>query len=252
MDAGLSSDQRQAVRTEIFTNPVTQISSYDTLPLILTGAYGSDNRPGVKDNPGSTAVEAIEDVLKIRLKPDEDVYTSRRYCLKGDHLNRSDVELVATELLANDIIQQVRVYSKDDWDSDIGIGFIIPKVKLDHTPTVSYIPMSSDAALSKVSEERNLALNENDVPVIRSYFNNPDVQSQRKQVGLSEPTDVELEYISQARSDHCNHNTFRGVFTYTDFETGKTETIESCLKLILKRPLCYLRKKKTGSYRYYG
>lgn len=244
MDAGLSSDQLQAVRTEIFTNPVTQISSYDPLPLDFDWCIWVGYRPGVKDNPGSTAVEAIEDVLKIRLKPDEDVFTSRRYCLKCDHLNRSDVELVATELLANDIIQQARVYSKDDWDPQTGIGFIIPKVKLDHTPTVSYIPMDSDAVLSKVSDERNLALNENDVPVIRSYFNNPDVQSQREQVGLSEPTDVELEYISQARSDHCNHNTFRGVFTYTDFETGKTEIIESLFKTYIEAPTLLLKEKK--------
>jgi phosphoribosylformylglycinamidine synthase II len=244
MDADLSAGQLQTVQTEIFTNPVTQESSYDPLILDFDWCIWVGYRPGVKDNPGSTAVEAIEDVLNISLKQDEDVYTSRRYCLTGGHLNRSDVEQVAGELLSNDIIQQVQVFSKDDWDSKHGVGLIIPKVKLDHTPTVSSVPMDSDAALMRVSDERNLALNENDVPVIRSYFNNPDVQSQRKRVGLSEPTDVELEYISQARSDHCNHNTFRGVFTYTDFETGKTETVESLFKTYIEAPTLLLKEKK--------
>jgi len=244
MDADLSAEQLQTVRTEIFTNPVTHDSSYDPLPIDFDWCIWVGYRPGVKDNPGSTAVEAIEDVLKIRLGQDEDVYTSRRFCLKGGHLNRSDVELVASELLSNDIIQQVHVFSKNEWDPQVGVGLIIPKVKLDHIPTVSAIPMDSDAALSQVSDERNLALNENDVPVIRSYFNNPEVQAQRKHVGLSEPTDIELEYISQARSDHCNHNTFRGVFTYTDFETGNTETTKSLFKTYIESPTLLLKEKK--------
>ncbi len=244
MDVDLSADQLQTVRTEIFTNPVTQISSYDPLSLAFDWCIWVGYRPGVKDNPGSTAVEAIEDVLNIRLAPGEDVYTSRRFCLSGDHLNRSDAEMVADELLSNDIIQQVRVFAKEEWDQNVGIGYIIPKVKLDHTPTVSTIPMDSDAALMQVSDERNLALNENDVPVIRSYFNNPEVRSQRKHIGLTQPTDVELEYISQARSDHCNHNTFRGVFTYTDFETGKTETVDNLFKTYIEAPTLFLKEKK--------
>ncbi|MCK5784373.1 MAG: phosphoribosylformylglycinamidine synthase, partial [Desulfobacterales bacterium] len=243
MDVDLSADQLQTVRTEIFTNPVTQISAYDPLPQDFDWCVWVGYRPGVKDNPGSTAVEAIEDVLNIRLALGEDVYTSRRFCLKGD-LTRLDVELVAGELLANDIIQQVRVFSQAEWQPAVGIGSIIPKVKLDHTPTVASIPMDSDAALMQVSDERSLALNENDVPVIRSYFRNPEVQAQRGQVGLSEPTDVELEYISQARSDHCNHNTFRGVFTYTDVETGKTETVDNLFKSYIEAPTLLLKEKK--------
>jgi phosphoribosylformylglycinamidine synthase len=244
MDVDLSPGQLQTVRTEIFTNPVTQISSYDPLAQDFDWCIWVGYRPGVKDNPGSTAVEAIEDVLNIRLASGEDVYTSRRFCLKGRHLIRSDVELVAGELLANDIIQQVRVFSKQEWHPEVGIGCMIPKVKLDHTPILSTITMDSDAALMKVSDERSLALNKNDVPVIRSYFNNPEVQTQRKQIGLTEPTDVELEYISQARSDHCNHNTFRGVFTYTDFETGKTEIVDNLFKSYIEAPTLLLKEKK--------
>ncbi|MEZ4603297.1 MAG: hypothetical protein R2861_07795 [Desulfobacterales bacterium] len=244
MDAALSREQLETVRTEIFTNPVIQESSYDPLPLAFDWCIWVGYRPGVKDNPGSTAVEAMEDVLKIRLAPAEDVYTSRRYCLTGSHLTRAEMDLVARELLSNDIIQQVRVFSKDEWDPQTGIGLIIPKVTLDHTPTVATVPMDSDAALLAVSDERNLALNPNDVPVIRSYFSKTTVQTARKQVGLSDPTDVELEYISQARSDHCNHNTFRGVFRYTDGETGCTDTIKSLFKTYIEAPTLTLKDRK--------
>ncbi|RJP87663.1 MAG: phosphoribosylformylglycinamidine synthase [Desulfobacteraceae bacterium] len=244
IDADLSPGQLKTIQAEIFTNPVTQTSSYEPLPLDFDWCIWVGYRPGVKDNPGSTAAEAIEDVLSRKFAPGEAVYTSRRYCLNGPHLTRLQVDLIAGELLANDIIQQVMVFGRDQWDSRQGIGYIIPRVRLDHTPTVSTIPMDSDAALQKVSNERNLALNPNDVPVIRSYFQNPEVQAQRKRVGLSEPTDVELEYISQARSDHCSHNTFQGVFTYMDAATGETEIIHSLFKTCIQAPTLALADKK--------
>ncbi|MDA8404460.1 MAG: AIR synthase related protein, partial [Desulfobacteraceae bacterium] len=244
IDADLSPGQLRTIQSEIFTSPVTQISSYAPLIVDFDWCIWVGYRPGVKDNPGSTAVEAIEDVLNRRFAPFEAVYTSRRYCLKGPHLARPQVELIAGELLANDIIQQVRVFHRDQWNAESGIGYMIPKVRLDHSPTVSIIPMDSDETLRRVSDERNLALNPNDVPVIRSYFQRPDVQARREQVGLLAPTDVELEYISQARSDHCSHNTFQGVFNYSDAETGETRTIRSLFKTCIQSPTLALAAKK--------
>ncbi|UCG81226.1 MAG: phosphoribosylformylglycinamidine synthase, partial [Desulfobacterales bacterium] len=209
-DCDLTIDQLEAIRTEIFTNPVTQISSYRPLAIDFDWVLWVGYRPGVRDNPGSTAEEAVQDLLGIRLKPGEAIYTSKRYCLKGGNLSFHDADRIARELLANDIIQEWRVFSKDDWNSETGVGIIIPKVRLDHKPTVTVIPIDSDETLMRLSKERGLALNPNDVPTIRDYFLRDDVLEQRRAVGLSDPTDVELEYISQARSDHCNHNTFKG------------------------------------------
>ena len=78
------------------------------------------------------------------------------------------------------------------------------------------VSIESDKSLAKISDIRNLALNPRDIPVIREYFLDSKVMESRKEVGLFEPTDLELEYISQARSDHCNHNTFQGIFRYKD------------------------------------
>ncbi|MDZ7830214.1 MAG: AIR synthase-related protein [Desulfobacterales bacterium] len=244
IDAELSPEQLEIIRTEIFTNPVIQTSSYDPLPVGFDWCVWVGFRPGVRDNPASTAVEAIQDVLEMQFPEGADVYTSRRYCLIGEGLTRSDAELIARELLSNDIIQQTRVFSKSEWDPETGIGLIIPKVYLDHTPTVTTIPIDSDETLKRISDERNLALNPNDIPVIRSYFTEPAVQADRKQMGLSDPTDVELEYISQARSDHCNHNTFQGLFRYTDLDTGKTEVLDDLFKTFIKKPTLELADKK--------
>ena len=246
IDIDLSWNQLEAVRTEIFTNPVTQISSYGPLAIDFDSVLWVGYRPGVRDNPGSTAEEAVEDLFRIRLKPHEAIYTSKRYCVKGSNLTFEDADRIARELLANDIIQQWKVFSKEDWAPDIGVGIIIPKVRLDHKPTVTEIPIDSEETLMRVSKERGLALNPNDIPTIRAYFLREDVLAQRRTLGLSAPTDVELEYISQARSDHCNHNTFKGLFHYRDLATGKTEVVDNLFATCIEAPTLAIQKQKPG------
>jgi phosphoribosylformylglycinamidine synthase II len=243
-DVDLSPDQLELVRTEIFTNPVTQVSSYHPLAIDFDWVLWVGYRPGVRDNPGSTAAEAVEDLLRIRLKSHEAIYTSKRYCLKGGDLSLEQADRIARELLANDIIQQWRVFSREDWDPGAGIGIMIPKVELDHKPTVTVISVESDEALMELSKERSLALNPNDIPTIRSYFLREDVLKQRQAVGLSAPTDVELEYISQARSDHCNHNTFKGLFRYRDLATGESERLDNLFATCIEAPTLALKKEK--------
>ncbi len=244
IDVDFSADQLEVIRTEIFTNPVTQISSYKPLAVDFDSVLWVGYRPGVRDNPGSTAAEAVEDLLHIRLKPHEAIYTSKRYCLKGGNLSFDDADRIARELLANDIIQEYKVFSKKDWDPETGIGIIIPKVRLDHKPTVTVIPIHSDEALMRVSKERGLALNPNDVSTIRAYFLRDNVLAERRAFGLSVPTDVELEYISQARSDHCNHNTFKGLFHYRDLAAGKSEVVDNLFATCIEAPTLAIQKQK--------
>jgi len=244
IDAELSDAQLQAVQTEIFTNPVSQVSSFAPLDIEFDWIIWVGFRPGVRDNPGSTAVEAIEDLLNVKFTAAQAVYTSKRYCLKGPNLDAAAMDRVAGGLLANNIIQQWRIYSAEQWNPVEGIGYILPKVVLDHVPTVTTIPVDSDSALKKISDQRGLALNPNDIPAIRRYFQNETVRRQRAEVGLQDPTDVELEYISQARSDHCNHNTFRGLYRYLDSSSGETETIDNLFKTCIEAPTLALKAKK--------
>ena len=104
--------------------------------------------------------------------------------------------------------------------------------------------MDSDRCLEKISDERNLALNPKDIPTIRAYFLDDNTRKERAKVGLGDPTDVELEYISQARSDHCNHNTFRGLFCYLDRSTGDTEVVDNLFKTCIEAPTLALKAKK--------
>jgi len=243
-DQDFTDIQLKQLQTEIFTNPVTQISDTKPLNIPFDWCIWIGFRPGVRDNPGSTAVEAIQDLLDINFDKGASVYTSKRYCLCGKNVTKQQVEILAKELLANDIIQQWRIYSKNEWDPSTGIGTIIPRVELKHTPTVTELAIESNEMLKSLSQKRNLALQDSDIPVIRQYFLRPDVQQERKEVQLSDPTDIELEYISQARSDHCNHNTFQGSFNYTDLDTRENKTLDNLFKLFIEAPTLEIKKKK--------
>ncbi|GKT09592.1 AIR synthase-related protein [Desulforhabdus sp. TSK] len=244
LDTDLTQAELEAVRREIFTNPVTQVSSFQPMGRDFSWAIWVGFRPGVRDTAGSVAIEAIADYLGRPPGAHEAAYTSKIYLFSGAELEQGQVEILARELLANDIIQQWRIYSRSQWDETQGIGLIVPKVRLAHTPAVAEIPIPSDEALMALSQERNLALNPQDVPVIRSYFGRPEVLDARRSAGLSAPTDVELEAISQARSDHCNHNTFRGKFHYRDLATGEETIVDNLFKTCIEAPTLTIQKQK--------
>ncbi|WP_455392043.1 phosphoribosylformylglycinamidine synthase subunit PurS, partial [[Eubacterium] cellulosolvens] len=237
-------EQLEELRNKIFTNPVTHKSSYTPLKFDFDWAIWIGYRPGVRDVQGSTAKEAIEDLFKIKFKPGEAIYTSKIYYIQAEDFTPDKADTIAKELLANDIVQQWKIFNAADWDPENGIGYIIPKVILEHEPTVTKIPIGSDEELKRISDERNLALNPNDIPPIREYFLRPDVLEERKQVGLMEPTDVELEYLAQARSDHCNHNTFKGLFRYRDISTGETKIVDNLFKTCIEGPTTEHQAKK--------
>lgn len=244
IESDLGQEELKTIKDEIFTNPVTQVSSLEPLDIDFDWCIWIGYRPGVKDNPGATAMEAIKDHLGKTFGSDEGIYTSKRYCLKGDMLGREDVEKLASELLSNSIIQQYQIFSIEKWDKNVGADVKPAKVVLDHTPCFEVVSIDSDEQLSKISDERNLALNPRDIPVIREYFLDKTVLESRKTAGLSKPTDLELEYISQARSDHCNHNTFQGTFRYKDPSTNEDVIEKNLFKTYIQEPTLKLKEKK--------
>jgi len=243
IDAELNHDQLETIRQDIFTNPVTEESSFSPIAKGFDWLIWVGLRPGVRDTAGSTAIEAIEDLLHIKFHGDEAVYTSRLYEIRGI-LTEEQIRILASDILSNDIIQQYRLFPLEKWDPDKGIGLVIPKVILDHVPQVRTIAIGSDEELKNISIERNLALQDSDIPSIREYYLRKDVLNERKKHGLELPTDVELEYIAQSRSDHCNHNTFRGLFRYHDLSTGQKEIVNNLFKTCIEAPTLNIKDKK--------
>ncbi|HJX35056.1 MAG TPA: phosphoribosylformylglycinamidine synthase subunit PurS [Desulfatiglandales bacterium] len=243
IDADLDDNQLEMIRREIFTNPVTEESSFSPIAKGFDWLIWIGFRPGVRDTAGSTAIEAIEDLLDMTFKSHESVYTSKLYEIRG-RLSQEQAAKIAKEMLANDIIQQYRLYSKEGWNPVKGIGHTVPKVILDHVPHVSTIAIGSDEELKRISNERNLALQDSDIPTVRKYFLRRDILKRRKQHGLDLPTDVELEYISQARSDHCNHNSFKGLYRYHDLHSGYKEVVDNLFKTCIEAPTLAVKEKK--------
>ncbi|MBI4796951.1 MAG: phosphoribosylformylglycinamidine synthase [Deltaproteobacteria bacterium] len=236
LDLDLSETEASEIRTEVFTHPVTQISSFRPLARDFDGAIWVGYRPGVRDSEGATALEAIAAYLGRPLPPEAAVYTSRLFLFSGRRLTPKKLTRVARELLANDLIQEFRVYSADQWNPGEGVGLILPRVELAHLPAVSVFELDSLETLRELSRQRHLALREADLPIIRDYFSRPEVLARRAAAGLGPPTDMELEYLAQARSDHCNHNTFRGRFDYLDLATGERQVLDNPFKTCIEAP----------------
>jgi phosphoribosylformylglycinamidine synthase subunit PurSL len=244
LDVDLPVESLEAIRTEIFTHPTTQESSFQTLARDFDWLLWVGFKPGVRDTAGAVALEAMEAYLGRPLPAGAAVFTSKLYLLSGEALTESHAAQLGRELLANDMIQEFRVFSRQDWDPEEGIGIILPRVTLAHTPTVATFAITSPQDLKELSRARHLALRDADLPVILDYFQRPEVQARRKKVGLDAPTDVELEYLAQARSDHCNHNTFRGRFHYRDAVTGESFVLDNPFKVCISGPTKEIKQHK--------
>src|SRR3989339_1931305 len=166
LDMDLPDDTLEAIRTGIFTHPTTQISSFQPLAQDFHWAIWVGFKPGVRDTAGGVALEAIAAFLGRSLPAGAAVYTSKLFLLTGENLTEAHATTLAKELLANDMVQEFRIFSRQTWDASVGVGIILPRVELAHTPTVEAFEIASAPALKELSRRRHLALREADLPVI--------------------------------------------------------------------------------------
>ena len=192
-------------------------------------------RPGVTDNVGRTAREAVELVLGRAMRPDEKVYTSKQCLIKGD-LSLEEVETIATGLLANELVQRFSIVHRNDWDPAHGMPVVVPRVKGgSERGRVDEIDLTvDDEGLMKISQARVLALSFSEMKAIQAYAGNKEVVARRRAAGLGEHlTDVELEALAQTWSEHCKHKIFNGIIHYRDERGGKT-TIKSLFNTYIR------------------
>ena len=197
-------------------------------------------RPGVTDNVGKTARDAIG--LLLDRPGDVQVYTSRQYVIKGS-IGRVDAERIASGLLANDLIQRSVIIAADDWDSVHGIVPYIPRVVIDDDPVVEEIDLDiNDEELQRISNARVLALTIDEMKVIRAHLCDEGVLRGREAVGLGvRVTDAELECLAQTWSEHCKHKIFNSLIAYED-ERGELTTIDSLFSSCIKRATKEIRE----------
>jgi len=202
-------------------------------------------RPGVTDNVGKTAREAVTLLLGDQIGERKiTIYTSRQYLISGN-IVRADAEKIAAGLLANDLIERHQVIAASDFDFKRGLPAFVPQVLGKDEPQVEQINLAKVDAqgLLKISQEKLLALNLEEMQKIQAYYQNPAVIKARRKFGLDEnTTDVELECLGQTWSEHCKHKIFNSQIDYTD---GRNRLkIDSLFKTYIKGSTTKIRKAK--------
>ena len=158
IDADLPADELTRIGDELLCDPINQFFSVDR-PLVQPSrfavAIAVSFRPGVKDNVGGTAREAVEELLGKKLTGA--VYTCRHYLISGK-MEKPDAERVARDFLANELIQRFEVKTAREFGT-IGFAAEVPRVGAAGGGKVDEINLDvPDRSRGEISRERLLAL----------------------------------------------------------------------------------------------
>ena len=138
----LASTDLDRARSDVFCDPVSQVATLDE-PVADADSFDwaieVGFQPGVTDNAGSTAREAIQDHLGKPLGAEASVHTSYQYLVRGS-LQRADAELVAG-LLHNNLVERAMVVDRDEFVARSGTGLGVPTVQLPPPPDARAIDL---------------------------------------------------------------------------------------------------------------
>ena len=157
--AGLTEEEvRQVLAKEALFDPVLHKASLTPLAEGFDWIIEVGFRPGVTDNEGKTATETLK-MLPGKDQSDIKVYTSEQFLIIGN-LNYDQVEHIARDLLANELIQRFAIKNRDEWAKEPGFPVIEPKVTGQASDEVEIIALQNltDEELLRLSRERVLAL----------------------------------------------------------------------------------------------
>jgi phosphoribosylformylglycinamidine synthase len=201
-------------------------------------------KPGVTDNLGQTARAVLADLLDRSEREVGPVGSAVQYLVRGS-LSREDAMQLARNLLANELIHTVRVYSPEEWGA--GPAPADPPVVRDpHQPQVRTIDLEvSDDELLRISRDGILSLSLEEMRAIRNYYRREDVRAARAAMGLPPvPTDVELECLAQTWSEHCKHKIFAARVRYVDETTGEERVIDSLFRTFIRAATMEVAKRR--------
>ena len=243
VDADLTAAELELAAAGPFSDPVIQDFAIDVpigrnFDFVVEVGF----RPGVTDNVGRTAKEAIEYIIGRPLREGEGVYTSVQYLFTCG-LDLKEMEGIATGLLCNTLIQRYQILDHASFVAQKGMQAYVPKVAVHATGTVKEIDLNvTDEELLRISREGVLALTLDEMKIIQAHYRDDLVLAARRSQGLGDrPTDVELEALAQTWSEHCKHKIFSGNVEYVD-EKGNREQISSLFKSFIQRTTATVRE----------
>jgi phosphoribosylformylglycinamidine synthase subunit PurSL len=240
IDCDLSFPELESIAVNVFQDPVIQDFTIDK-PIELPADWIIEVgfRPGVTDNVARTARESVERTLKMKFGPGRGIYTRKIYFLQGAG-PRENADLIAKDLLANDLIQTRKVYSPDEDRSET----VVPRVTSQSEAMVRAVDLDvDDERLLKISREGTLALNLEEMLAIKGYFNDPAFMKHRAAAKLGgQITDCELEVLAQTWSEHCKHKIFNAIIDY--YEGDSQELIAGLFKTYVQASTEKIRKDR--------
>ncbi len=203
LEGKLTPKELELICRQLLSDPIVEAYSTGESPLIApqdAKAVEVAYNPGVMDPVEESVSKGIRDLGVTALKS---VKTAKRYYLWGT-LSNGDIDLISNKLLVNSVIQHVVTD---------GEKASLPSAEYRFSREEVELLKLDDDGLTKLGREK-LELNLNEMRQIQGYF---------KKLGRN-PTDVELETLSQTWSEHCKHKTFNSRIRLGD------EVIDNLLK----------------------
>lgn len=218
---------RNEISKEVLTNALFDATQYKSMIAVA-------QLPGVTDDEGTSAQMALADYLNENLDLKvQHIYSQSIYYFENE-LSQREMQLIAHNFLGNPLIHHFQYLNKID--GKFNFESYVPKVNMHIDNTVETIDLDlNDVELEKLSNEKVLALNLEEMHAIRNYFKRKDIIDKRNELGLTlQPTDIELEVFAQTWSEHCKHKEFNALIEYENKETGEKKTINSLFKTYIK------------------
>ena len=193
--------------------------------------------PGVTDDEGISAQMAMADFFNLDLDVNTQHIFSQYIYFFENKLTEDQLKTVSKRLLGNPLINHFSYGFADSDTNKITLKYYVPEVRLTIDNTVEYIQLENltDEELIHLSKTKVLALNLEEMQVVRNHYLDPEIRAKRQELGLEmQPTDCELEVFAQTWSEHCKHKEFNAIVHYDNKEKGEQKTIKSIFKTYIK------------------
>lgn len=207
--------QLHKIAQEVLCDPISEVAYVNNCESYYShvaslGFDGADMmecgfHPGVTDNAGAAATEALQFHSMIK---------GKKVIVRSGFAERGVSRRKNNPLLHWEKYQAATCFLKPKWID----------VKASVTPVRTIDLNVDDGTLIKLNDENWWALTLEELKLIREFY-----VSQKKV-----PTDVEMEVIAQTWSEHCKHKIFRANIDYTDVKTGEKKVINSLFKTFVK------------------
>jgi phosphoribosylformylglycinamidine synthase subunit PurSL len=228
-------------KSEVFCDEISQLgfeSCSSDHNLDFNFAIEIKFRAGVTDNSGQSAQEALNH-FDIEAK----VSTGELYLL-GINKGKDEVASMASRILANSLIQEINIYTKEEILSlkrfeDCQIVEVSLEHALEGEVLTFDLQKISETDFNKMNVERCLAMTWDEFSHVKNHY--------KTNLNNRAITDVELEIIAQSWSEHCKHKIFSANINFTN-ENGNKTKVESLYKTFIKGSTKSIEKNNNISW----